>query len=80
MRYIGCTRKTPNNPDVAAAVCAPNTKAYTIAIAQTLYNLPPYADLMDSQLLTLVHEVSHCHESLPFTVERARTVKVELGR
>jgi len=64
MEYIGCTPKTRNNPRLAAAVCAPDTKTHTIAIAQKFCDLSPYADLTDSQLLTLVHEVSHFQDAM----------------
>ncbi|MGT2457832.1 M35 family metallo-endopeptidase [Cupriavidus basilensis] len=64
MEYIGCTPKTRNNPRIAAAVCAPDTETHTIAIAQNFCALSPYADLLDSQLLTLVHEVSHFQDAM----------------
>lgn len=64
MEYIGCTPKTRNNPRVAAAVCAPDTKTHTIAIALKFCDLSPYSHLIDSQLLTLVHEVSHFQDAM----------------
>lgn len=64
MEYIGCTPKTRNNPEIAAAVCAPDTKTHTIAIAPNFCTLPHYADSIDSQLLTLVHEVSHFQDAM----------------
>ncbi|WP_197523945.1 M35 family metallo-endopeptidase [Cupriavidus sp. USMAHM13] len=67
MEYIGCTPKTRNNPRVAAAVCAPDTGTHTIAIALNFCALSPYADSVDSQLLTLVHEVSHFHDAMATT-------------
>ncbi|MGO4575363.1 M35 family metallo-endopeptidase [Cupriavidus sp. 2TAF22] len=64
MKYIGCTPKTSNNPEIVAAVCAPDTKTHTIAIAPIFCGLSPYADSVDSQLLTLVHEVSHFQDAM----------------
>ncbi len=64
MEYIGCTPKTRNNPRIAAAVCAPDTKTHTIAIAQKFCDLSPYSDSIDSQLLTLVHEVAHFEDAM----------------
>ncbi|WP_454719481.1 MULTISPECIES: M35 family metallo-endopeptidase [Cupriavidus] len=64
MKYIGCTPKTPNNPRVAAAVCAPDTETHTIAIALKFCEMSPYSDSVDSQLLTLVHEVAHFQDAM----------------
>ncbi|MGO4811332.1 M35 family metallo-endopeptidase [Cupriavidus sp. 2MCAB6] len=64
MEYIGCTPKTRNNPRIAAAVCAPDTKTHTIAIARKFCDLSPYSDRVDSQLLTLVHEVAHFDDAM----------------
>ncbi|WP_420995183.1 M35 family metallo-endopeptidase [Cupriavidus sp. 30B13] len=64
MKYIGCTPKTPNNPRVAAAVCAPDTETHTIAIALKFCEMSPYSDAVDSQLLTLVHEVAHFKDAM----------------
>ncbi len=58
MRTVGCVSR-PESPGAVAEVCAPDTATHTIAIRLDFCTLRHRHPLFDSQLLTLVHEVSH---------------------
>lgn len=58
MRVGGCVSRE-NSPGAVAEVCAPDTATHTIAIRLDFCTLRPRHPRFDSQLLTLVHEVSH---------------------
>ncbi|WP_420991926.1 M35 family metallo-endopeptidase [Cupriavidus sp. 30B13] len=58
MRTVGCVSR-PENPGTVAEVCAPDTATHTIAIRLDFCTLRHRHPQFDSQLLTLVHEVSH---------------------
>lgn len=58
MRVVGCVSRE-NSPGAVAEVCAPDTATHTIAIRLDFCTLRPRHPRFDSQLLTLVHEVSH---------------------
>jgi len=65
LEFVGCV----SNPDgekrgVVAAVCKPDVKTHTIAIALNFCEMPDDHDRKDSQLLTLAHEVSHFHDTM----------------
>ncbi|SOY50697.1 conserved hypothetical protein [Cupriavidus taiwanensis] len=58
MRHVGCVSRE-HNVGTVAEVCAPDTATHTIAIRLDFCTLRPRHPSFDSQLLTLVHEVSH---------------------
>ncbi|SOY50585.1 M35 family metallo-endopeptidase [Cupriavidus taiwanensis] len=58
MRHVGCVSRE-HNVGMVAEVCAPDTATHTIAIRLDFYTLRSRHRSFDSQLLTLVHEVSH---------------------
>ncbi|WP_340521172.1 M35 family metallo-endopeptidase [Cupriavidus necator] len=58
MRVIGCVSRE-HSPGAVAEVCAPDTATHTIAIRLDFCTLRARHPRFDSQLLTLVHEVSH---------------------
>jgi hypothetical protein len=58
MRVVGCVSRE-HSPGAVAEVCAPDTATHTIAIRLDFCTLRPRHPRVDSQLLTLVHEVSH---------------------
>lgn len=70
-KHVGCT--FPSNADrgTTAAVCKPDLTTRTIAITPTFCELPinkkifktPIILLGDSQILTLVHEVTHFNDT-----------------
>ena len=65
--YVGCVNPNPNLQGVAAQVCKPDIKTHTIAIALQFCQLRRTTRIYgtdtfregDSQLLTLIHEVTH---------------------
>jgi hypothetical protein len=65
--HVGCVNPHPNLEGVAAQVCKPDVKTHTVAIAlpfcelrrsTKVYGTDTYRE-GDSQLLTLIHEVTH---------------------
>lgn len=58
MRAIGCVSREIS-PGAVAEVCAPDTATHTIAIRLDFCTLRARHPRFDSQLLTLVHEISH---------------------
>ncbi|SOY89253.1 conserved protein of unknown function [Cupriavidus taiwanensis] len=58
MRVVGCVSRE-HSVGTVAEVCAPDTATHTIAIRLDFCTLRPRHPRFDSQLLTLVHEVSH---------------------
>ncbi|MFC4523220.1 PAAR domain-containing protein [Cupriavidus pinatubonensis] len=58
MQVVGCVSRK-HSPGAVAEVCAPDTATHTIAIRLDFCTLRPRHPRFDSQLLTLVHEVSH---------------------
>lgn len=58
MRVVGCVSRD-HSPGAVAEVCAPDTATHTIAIRLDFCTLRSRHPRFDSQLLTLVHEVSH---------------------
>ncbi|SFC42125.1 PAAR motif-containing protein [Cupriavidus sp. OV038] len=63
--FVGCvSRPNAETRGVVAAVCKPDVKTHTIAIALKFCELPEFSDRSDSQLLTIAHEVSHFHDTM----------------
>lgn len=61
MRAVGCVSRE-ESPGAVAEVCAPDTASHTIAIRLDFCSLRPRHPRFDSQLLTLVHEISHFND------------------
>ena len=67
LKHVGCVNPRPNLNGVVAQVCAPDIKTRTIVIALSFCDLRRTTrgygtDIFydgDSQLLTLIHEVTH---------------------
>ena len=61
LTHVGCAPGRPRGETrpVAAAVCKPDTKTHTIAIALKFCEMDDYDDRKDSRLLVIAHEVSH---------------------
>jgi uncharacterized Zn-binding protein involved in type VI secretion len=65
LEFVGCVSKPDaEKRGVVAAVCKPDVKTHTIAIALNFCEMPDDHDCKDSQLLTLAHEVSHFHDTM----------------
>jgi hypothetical protein len=62
MRNVGCTA-SGNKVGLAAEVCGPDTKTHTIGIALEFCTLPDISYRIDSQVGTLIHEVTHFHDT-----------------
>lgn len=58
MRNVGCT-PSGNSGGLAAEVCKPDTKTHTIGIGIGFCTIPKLSYSVDSQLGTLIHEVTH---------------------
>lgn len=58
MRNVGCT-PSGNKLGLAAEVCKPDVKTHTIGIAAGFCTIPRASFSIDSQLGTLIHEVTH---------------------
>lgn len=58
MRNVGCT-PSGNKVSLVAEVCKPDVKTHTIGIALEFCSIPRVAYSTDSQLSTLIHEVTH---------------------
>ncbi|MDA7418830.1 M35 family metallo-endopeptidase [Xenophilus arseniciresistens] len=68
MRKIGCvTDNSQRSSDVAAAVCRPDTATHTIAINLGFCSLRESSGMTDSQLSTLLHEVTHFEDTFAST-------------
>ncbi|WP_080415911.1 M35 family metallo-endopeptidase [Burkholderia ubonensis] len=61
--YIGCV-PNPNKSGVVASVCAPDTATHTIAIHQDFCTMRDFSWEKDSIVSTLIHEVSHFHDTM----------------
>ncbi|MHA7679218.1 M35 family metallo-endopeptidase [Cupriavidus sp. PET2-C1] len=59
MAHVGCTSNSKKKVGVVAEVCAPDTRTHTIAIHLEFCELRDYSYTADSQVSTLIHEVSH---------------------
>lgn len=58
MRNVGCT-PSGNKTVLAAEVCGPDTETRTIGIGLRFCSLPDISYGIDSQMNTLIHEVTH---------------------
>lgn len=58
MRNVGCT-PSGNKTGLIAEVCKPDVRTHTIGIALDFCSLRPRSAESDSQLQTLIHEVTH---------------------
>lgn len=73
LQHVGCVPKPgANKREVAAAVCKPDIATHTIAIALSFCTLRDDSDRVDSQILTLAHEVSHFIDTLDTDDEEYR--------
>ena len=61
MRNVGCT-PSGNKAGLAAEVCGPDTKTHTIGIALEFCTLPDISYRVDSQMGTIIHEVTHFND------------------
>ncbi|MET3915745.1 putative Zn-binding protein involved in type VI secretion [Variovorax sp. OAS795] len=61
LKHVGCTIESPRG--VVAAVCKPDTQSRTIAIHIDFCQLRRTSAKFDSQLSTLVHEVTHFNDT-----------------
>lgn len=59
MALVGCTSNAQRKIGVVAEVCAPDTATRTIAIHLDFCHLRDYSFTRDSQVSTLIHEVTH---------------------
>lgn len=59
MSNVGCTSNSRAKLGVVAEVCAPDTTTHTIAIHLDFCTLRDFSYRTDSQVSTLIHEVSH---------------------
>jgi hypothetical protein len=64
MAHVGCVSDSKRKLGVVAEVCAPDTATHTIAIHLDFCALRDFAYSMDSQVSTLIHEVSHFHDTM----------------
>jgi len=64
MAHVGCVSDSKKKLGVVAEVCAPDTATHTIAIHLDFCELRDFAYSMDSQVSTLIHEVSHFHDTM----------------
>lgn len=64
MAHVGCVSDSKRKLGVVAEVCAPETATHTIAIHLDFCELRDFAYSMDSQVSTLIHEVSHFHDTM----------------
>ncbi|MCA8293514.1 hypothetical protein LGN19_06890 [Burkholderia sp. AU30198] len=62
-RHVGCV-PNPNKSGVAASVCAPDTATHTIAIHPDFCTMRHFSRDKDSVVSTLIHEVSHFHDTM----------------
>lgn len=75
-KFLSCTLDT--SPGVVAAVCKPETATHTIAIALDFCDLRPKSSEKDSQLSTLIHEVTHftdCFDSVDTIYHLAQSLE-----
>ncbi|SCU76746.1 conserved hypothetical protein [Cupriavidus necator] len=59
MAHVGCTSNANKKVGVVAEVCSPDTRTHTIAIHLDFCELRDFSYSQDSQVSTLIHEVSH---------------------
>lgn len=65
LEFVGCVpRPNAEVRGVAAAVCKPDVRSHTIAIALKFCEMSEFSDRNDSQLLTIAHEVSHFQDTM----------------
>ncbi|WP_426396796.1 M35 family metallo-endopeptidase [Ralstonia sp. R-29] len=64
MANVGCVSDSKKKLGVVAEVCAPDTATHTIAIHLDFCELRDFSYSMDSQVSTLIHEVSHFHDTM----------------
>ena len=73
LKHVGCVpRPGAEQRGVIAAVCKPDTENHTIAIALGFCTLRDDSDRVDSQILTLAHEISHFIDTLDTEDEEYR--------
>lgn len=63
MRNVGCT-PSGNKTGLAAEVCGPDTQTRTIGIGLDFCTLPKISYRIDSQMGTLIHEVTHFKDTV----------------
>ncbi|MDF3887594.1 M35 family metallo-endopeptidase [Cupriavidus basilensis] len=65
LEYVGCIPKPgAEHRQLLAAVCKPDVKTRTIAIALKFCQIDDDNDRQDSKLLTIAHEVSHFSDTM----------------
>ena len=64
MAQVGCVSNPKAKLGVVAEVCAPDTATHTIAIHLDFCELRDFSYSLDSQVSTLVHEVSHFNDTM----------------
>ena len=79
MQRLGCT--TENDPSAVVEVCKPDTATHTIAIHIGFCTIPKFAITTDSQLVTLIHEITHFDDTFSSedTVYHMRQSLIELS-
>lgn len=65
MTHVGCLPS--GNSNIAAEVCSPDTSTHTIGIGLKFCELADISAEKDSQLSTLIHEVTHFHDTFSST-------------
>jgi len=71
LRHVGCVPR-PGKRQIMAAICKPDISSHTIAIALDFCNAPYTSDRLDSQMLTLAHEISHFLDTMDTTDDQYR--------
>lgn len=68
LEYVGCVAKPgAERRQLLAAVCKPDVRTHTIAVALRFCEIQNDDDRQDSKLLTIAHEVSHFQDTMDTT-------------